>query len=240
MTPAGRRILVVGAHPDDVEFGCGGILLGEVARGSVVSLLVCSCGESGTNGTPAQRAQEARSAADLLGAELAFLDFGGDAHIEPLRVHALTLARHVRAFRPDVLLAPTLTPDQHPDHAVVGALCRDAARLARYGGIAELLDLPAHAIGSVYGYAVTPGAELPSTAGGVAVRVNISGQFTCWVQLMECHRTQLRTRRYVDLQTARARLLGLESGVEYAQALFPADPWLVSSLSELPRAVRLF
>ena len=234
----GRRMLAVGAHPDDVEFGCGGILLGEVARGAVVSLLVCSCGESGTNGTPAERAQEARAAAGLLGAELRFLDFGGDAHMEPSRVHALALARHVRVFRPDVLLAPTPTPDQHPDHAVVGALCRDAARLARYGGVAELFDLPAHAVGGVYGYAVTPGAEPP--AGVTAVRVDVSGQFARWVQLMECHRTQLRTRRYVDLQTARARLLGLESGVEYAQALFPSDPWLVSSLSELPQAVRLF
>ena len=57
---------------------------------------------------------------------------------------------------------------------------------------------------------------------------------------MECHRTQLRTRRYIELQTARARLLGIEAGVEYAQALFPTDDLLVESLTQIPRSVRLF
>ncbi len=57
---------------------------------------------------------------------------------------------------------------------------------------------------------------------------------------MECHQTQLRTRNYIELQTARARLLGLEAGVEYAQALFPGDDFLVESLGDLPPSVRLF
>ena len=49
------RILAVGAHPDDVEFACGGVLLTEAARGSKLFLCVCSRGESGTNGTPDER-----------------------------------------------------------------------------------------------------------------------------------------------------------------------------------------
>ncbi len=57
---------------------------------------------------------------------------------------------------------------------------------------------------------------------------------------MECHQTQLRTRNYIELQTARARLLGLEAGVEYAQALFPTDDFLVETLGDLPPSVRLF
>ncbi|MFN2509733.1 MAG: PIG-L family deacetylase, partial [Chthoniobacterales bacterium] len=48
----GLRILAIGAHPDDIEFGCGGILLGEAARGSEIFLCVCSRGESSSNGTP--------------------------------------------------------------------------------------------------------------------------------------------------------------------------------------------
>ena len=57
---------------------------------------------------------------------------------------------------------------------------------------------------------------------------------------MECHATQLRTRRYVDLQTARARLLGLEAGVDYAQALYPTSDLLIHNLAEFPASVRLF
>lgn len=239
LTPKARaRILAVGAHPDDIEFGCGGVLLAEAARGNKIHLCVCSRGESGSNGTPADREAEARSAAMLLGAKLKFLDLGGDAHIAQSVANALALARCIRSIRPDTLLAPTTSPDQHPDHAAVGWLCADALRLARYGGIAELRDLPPHAVGHYFTFAVTPSAE-PSR-GCAAVHVDVSTYFKAWVHLMECHKTQLRTRDYIELQTARARLLGVQAGVEYAQALFMSDHLLVKTLAELPPAIRLF
>jgi len=232
------RILAVGAHPDDIEFGCGGILLVEAERGTQISMCVCSRGESGSSGTPDEREAEATKAAESLGARLEFLDLGGDSHIEVSVANRLALARCIRATQPHVLLSPVTTPDQHPDHAAVGHLSRDAARLARYGGIAELGEVASHAVIHSFGYAVTPGAEPPGKRG--AIRVDITAQFARWIELMECHRTQLRTRRYIDLQTARARLLGLEAGVEYAQALFSTDDFLVKTLAEIPSAVRLF
>ena len=238
MSKSPLRISTVGAHPDDIEFGCGGILLAEAARGAEIALCVCSRGESGTNGTPDEREAETRKAAQLLGAKLEFLDLGGDCHIDTSPGNAVAIARQIRAMKPNVLLAPVTSPNQHPDHAAVGALCRDAARLARYGGIDELRDSPAHAVDHFFGYAVTPGAEPSSDR--LAIRVDISAHFARWVELMECHQSQLRTRRYVELQTARARVLGIEAGVEYAQALFPTDDLLIESLTDIPRSVRLF
>lgn len=231
------RILAIGAHPDDIEFACGGILLAEAAKGAEIFLCLCSRGESGTNGTPAERETEARCAADLLGAEIEFVDFGGDSHIEFTNVNASALARQIRKVKPDVLLSSVTTGDQHPDHRVVGTLARDAARFARYGGIAELREIEPHSVAHHFEYAVTPGAELRDRA---RIRVDISTQYARWIELMECHRTQLRTRRYIELQTARARLLGVEAGVEYAQALFASDDLLVRSLAEIPASVRLF
>jgi LmbE family N-acetylglucosaminyl deacetylase len=228
------RILAIGAHPDDIEFACGGILLGEAAHGSEIALCICSRGESGTNGTPAEREAEARHAAELLGAKIEFLDLGGDCHIVP---NAFTIARHIRVVRPHALLSSVTSEDQHPDHAIVGKLARDAARFTRYGGIAELRDLEPHSITHHLEYAVTPGAEPRDRA---RIRVDISAQYEKWIALMECHQTQLRTRRYIELQTARARLLGLEAGVEYAQALFARDDLLVRRLDEFPASVRLF
>ncbi len=87
-------------------------------------------------------------------------------------------------------------------------------------------------------YAITPGAE--SGQEQRTIRVDISEYFARWVELMECHQTQLRTRRYIELQTARARLLGLESGVEYAQALYAPDAFLIKNFGELPPSVHLF
>lgn len=232
------RLLAVGAHPDDIEFGCGGILLNEEARGSEISLLVCSRGEAGTNGSPNEREQEARRAAEMLGATIAFLELGGDCHLEISAANGITIAREIRRARADILLTPTSSPGQHPDHIVVSQLCRKAARLARYGGLAELKELAPHTIKQHFEYAITPSAEPPNES--AKIRCDISERFAAWVALMECHKTQLRTRRYVELQTARARLFGVEAGVEYAQALFPTADFLVEGLLELPGSGRLF
>ncbi|MGZ5021922.1 MAG: PIG-L deacetylase family protein [Chthoniobacterales bacterium] len=231
-----ERILAIGAHPDDIEFACGGVLLAEATRGCEIFLCVCSRGESGTNGTPEEREAEARRAADLLGAKIEFLDLGGDAHIESTRQNAFALARRIRSVQPDILLSSVTSADQHPDHHVVGLLARDAVRLARYGGIAELRDLMPHAVAQHLQYAVTPSAD----PRGAKIRIDISAHFTKWIELMECHRTQLRTRNYIELQKARAHLLGVEAGVDYAQALFAPDDFLVESLAEIPGAVRIF
>jgi len=232
------RILAIGAHPDDIEFGCGGVLLAEAARGNKISLYVCSRGEASSNGTPTERKAEARNAAAIIGATVTFLDLGGDSHIATSVENRLTIARCIRTVRPDILLAPTVVSDQHPDHAAVGRLCIDAMRLARYGGLTELRDRPPHAVGHAFAYAVTPSAEPSRDC--AAVHVDISDQFKRWVQMMECHKTQLRTRDYLELQIARARLLGVQAGVEYAQALFMSDHLLVKTLAEIPPAIRLF
>ncbi len=236
MSRKSKRILAIGAHPDDLEFACGGILLAEAASGSEIFLSVCSRGESGTNGRPEEREAEARAAADLLGAKIEFLDLGGDAHIEATRQNAFAIAGQIRLVRPDILLSSVTSAEQHPDHHVVGSLAREAARFARYGGIEELLERASHAVTRHFQYAVTPSAE----PRGVKIRVDISAHFEKWKALMECHRTQLRTRNYIELQTARARLLGVEAGVEYAQAIFLADDLLVKSLDEIPKSSRLF
>lgn len=61
-------LLAFGAHPDDVEFGCGGVVLNETRAGREAHLVVCSRGESGSHGTPKRRIGEARKAGKLLGA----------------------------------------------------------------------------------------------------------------------------------------------------------------------------
>ena len=124
-------LLAFGAHPDDIEFGCGGIVATEARAGRPVHFAVCSRGESGTNGTPAQRTAEAKRAAKLLGATIEFADLGGDAHFEEHSVHVLALAMIIRRVRPGLVLAPSTVDNQHPDHAKLGRMVRDAARLAR-------------------------------------------------------------------------------------------------------------
>src|SRR6185312_14429898 len=89
-------LLAFGAHPDDIEFGCGGVIARETQSGRRAHFIICSRGESGTNGTPAERVQEAGKSASLLGATLEFIDLGGDAHLTHSLAHVLQLAAIIR------------------------------------------------------------------------------------------------------------------------------------------------
>lgn len=238
-TPDRAPLLAFGAHPDDIEFGCGGVVACETGRGSAAHFVVCSRGEAGTNGTPAQRVREARRAAEILGATIEFLDLGGDAHFEIRAAHALKLAAIIRRVRPGVVLAPSVVENQHPDHAKLGRMVRDATRLARYGGLKELRRAPPHAIGQLFFYAVTPDAE-PADLGRVLVDVSDDSVLAKWTAAMAAHASQMRTRNYVELQLARARVNGLRAGREHAIALFPNDALVVDSLATLDRAARRF
>jgi LmbE family N-acetylglucosaminyl deacetylase len=232
-------LLAFGAHPDDIEFGAGGIIAQETRAGRPVHFVVCSRGEAGTNGTPAQRVRETKAAAKILGATVEFLPLDGDARLELKAAHARKLAGIIRRVRPGIVLAPTLEPNQHPDHWRLGTLVRDATRLARYGGLRELKSRPAHAVGQLFFYALSPGSE---PAGTSSLLIDISGPeiVDTWTKSMEAHASQMKTRNYVELQLTRARVRGLDAGVAHAQALWPNDPLVFNSLATLSRGARRF
>lgn len=229
------RILAVGAHPDDVEFGCAPILIQEARAGHAVRILVTSKGEAASSGTPEERAEEARSAARIIGAEIDFLDLGGDCNITATPANAIPIARQIREFRPEVVLAPHPGENQHPDHAAVGKLTRDAARLARYGGFTQLLPLPSHQISSLYFYAITQVFVEPPQ-----LVVDVSKVFAEWQAAIQCHRSQMRTRSYPDLVVSRAKTWGAAIGVDYAAGLWLNDPVRIASLGDLPLSARYF
>jgi LmbE family N-acetylglucosaminyl deacetylase len=238
-SPDHAPLVAFGAHPDDLEFGCGGILARETNNGRPVHLVVCSRGEAGTNGTPAERTKEAEKAAKLLGATLEFVELDGDAHLEIRSTHALKLAAVLRRVRPTLVLSPTTEQNQHPDHWRLGTMVRDATRLARFGGVAELGKLTPHAIGGLFFYALGPGSE-PSSPPPVLIDISAPAIISAWAAAMEAHASQMKTRNYVELQLARARVHGLNAGVAHAQPLWPNDPLVFGSLAPLTHASSKF
>ena len=232
-------LLAVGAHPDDIEFGCGAVVVRETISGRPAHFVVCSRGEAGSHGTPKQRVAEARTAAKRLGATLEFLELDGDAHLEERAGHALKLAHIIRRLRPEMVLAPSVVENQHPDHSRIGKLVRDACRLARYGGLRELRRQPPHAVGHLFFYAVTPEAE-PRDISPVLMDVSSPELISTWTEAMQAHSSQTSARRYVELQLARARLWGMRAGVEHAMALFPNEPLVFDLLAQTGRSARRF
>lgn len=104
------RVLALGAHPDDVELGCGGLL----QRAEECRVLVASAGERG--GDPGVRLAEAHASAAVLGAELIVLRHQ-DTRVDPVVLTA-DVERVLAEFRPALVLV-TPANDPHQDHAAV-------------------------------------------------------------------------------------------------------------------------
>lgn len=118
-------ILAIGAHPDDLELGCGGIIAKLVRQGYNVVLCELTRGELGTRGTKKIRAREAQTAATILGvAERRNLELP-DGNIEVSRNNILKLVTLIRELRPSLLLIP-YGVERHPDHVHTHQLCKEA------------------------------------------------------------------------------------------------------------------
>lgn len=232
------NILAVGAHPDDIEFGCAHALIQEIGKGNRVKLLVLSRGEAGSSGTSESREAEAHAAAKLMGAEIVFIDLGGDCRIEHIPSNAFKIAVEIRSFQPAIVLAPHTEENQHPDHSIAGKLTRDACRFARYAGLDALKgfseESAAHAIAALYYYNITVEFGRPD------IVIDISAVKEKWEAAMACHASQMRTRSYSELRLSAARHLGQSMGVEYAAGFYVNDSVRVEHLSALTLSSRHF
>lgn len=228
------KLLAFGAHPDDVEFGgAAALIIKETQKGNRAKVVVCSLGEAGTNGTPQSRKKESQNAARLIGAEIEFLNLGGDCHIEYKPQNTIKIARVIRQYKPDVVLAQSLTQNQHPDHRNLAFTVRDACRLARYGGLKELKSLPVHKIGALYFYGSS--AEWDKRPDIVIDVTDIHAQ---WEKAMLAHTSQMKTKSYLNLVNTKAAALGASMGVKYAVGLWTNDPIRLENLSDLSLSSR--
>jgi LmbE family N-acetylglucosaminyl deacetylase len=130
MTATPLRIMVIGAHPDDCEFRCGGVAALWAQRGHRVSFVSVTNGQSGHHELGgahlvARRTAEAQAAAAVIGIESRILPIP-DGHLEPRLDYRLMLIRLIRQFQADLVI--THRPnDYHPDHRYTSQLVQDSA-----------------------------------------------------------------------------------------------------------------
>lgn len=227
----GSRILAFGAHPDDIEFGCGAVLLDAKGRGAQIELAILSRGEAGSQGDAATREREARAAAELLDGEIRFLDTDGDTCLRADVASVRLAADLIRSVKPDIVFAPTGHRGQHPDHREASALVRDACRLARYGNTPGLEEAERHAIQLLLFYDIS--SEAVGEGDMVPLLVDVSEQVEAWKRLMRCHASQVKRLDYIELQLSRARALGIRMGVHSATRLYSEGPVLMGSAGDL-------
>ncbi len=175
-----RKILAIGAHPDDVEIGCGGTLLNHKMQGDQVSVLTLSNGEQG--GNPSVRAYEAEHASHVLGASLTLCDLT-DTNISAGNETISTIEKVIAEIKPDLIYTHS-NNDAHQDHRNVHKATMVAGR----------------AVSSIECYQ-SPSATIEFKPSRF---VDISKQMKRKLSLIKCYETQVNKCEYLKSSFIRA------------------------------------
>ncbi|HOZ74982.1 MAG TPA: bacillithiol biosynthesis deacetylase BshB1 [Flavobacterium sp.] len=122
-------ILAFGAHPDDVELGCGGTIAKEIAFGKKVGIVDLTRGELGSRGSAEIRDSEAAAAAEILGVSVRENLNMRDGFFVNDQEHQLAVIRMIRKYQPDIVLCNAID-DRHIDHGKGSKLVSDACFLS--------------------------------------------------------------------------------------------------------------
>lgn len=119
------NILAIGAHPDDIELGCGGLLIKAARQGHNVSMYSLTRGD--VSGDPKQRAQELQRSARFIGAKNLWID-----NFEDTKLNASeSLINHIEYFinkaDPDLIITHS-NGDVHHDHRAIALATVEAGR----------------------------------------------------------------------------------------------------------------
>ena len=219
-------LLVFGPHPDDIEIGLGGTIARHVAEGHVVGLCDLTEGEMGTNGTVAERRDEAAAAARVLGAawreNLRWPD--GDIAATPAAIRSAVDL--IRRHRPRTIAIP-YWDDRHPDHVAASHVLKQAAFKSRLRGYATDADpwSPEWICYYFINDSVTP-----------SFVVDVSAHYERKREALACHRTQfqpegagavatrLSAPTFRQLIESRDAQFGALAGVAWAEGVVVREP----------------
>ena len=195
---AGLSVLAIGAHPDDIELGCGGALLAHVAAGDRVTMLVVTGGENGPG--DAARHVEQERAARMIGARLVW---GGlhDCEVAPNAATVRLIEQVIESTRADLVYVHA-PEDSHQDHRAVAAATLGAARR----------------LSRVLHY------QSPSTLTfNPTVYVDVTAYLSGKVAALSAHASQVELSAMVepDAVVASARHWGSQARIGYAEAFQP-------------------
>jgi LmbE family N-acetylglucosaminyl deacetylase len=213
------KVLAVGAHPDDIELGCGGALLLHAARGDEITMLVMTSGEEGPQ-NERSRIAEQHDAAAKLGATLLW---GGlpDSAISNDRI-AVNIVQDALVTSGAEVVYCHAPQDTHQDHraasAAVLSASRRASRILMYESPTSVTFEP-------------------------AIFIDIGMVVEAKLDLLRAHVSQVLKNGLVDLEAveAQARYYGFRARVRYAEA-FASERflWEIPLGAMVPSASALF
>jgi len=226
-------VISIGAHPDDVEVGTGGVLVKLKEKGHRTGIVYLTRGEMGTGGTAQIRKKEAEEAAGIMGADLLERFDLGDTKIFDTYENRSLVARVLRKYRPTIVLAPhweghTGRRQSHADHVATGRIVLNAANLARLKKFEPRTE--PHEVRAIFHYFI-PFGVAPTFV------IDITDQYDTWLAALKAHRSQFlnpeKTRDYIWSLETMARSFGSLIGAKYGQGFVASSPLNVNDMFAL-------
>jgi LmbE family N-acetylglucosaminyl deacetylase len=119
------KILAIGAHPDDIELGCGGLLIKSARQGHDIYMYTLTHGEA--SGDPKQRISELKHSANIIGAKRLWIDTFEDTHLSICSDLINHIEYFVKRSEADIVLTHSLR-DTHHDHRAIAASTIESGR----------------------------------------------------------------------------------------------------------------
>lgn len=218
-------IFAFGAHPDDVELTCSGLLIKMARKGYATGVVDLTQGELGTRGTPELRKAEAREAAKIMG--LAVRENLGlpDGGITASPEAKCKVVEIIRCYQPEMMVLP-YWEELHPDHQNASRLIFESSFLAGVEKFHPECEGAWRPKKIIY-YLGRPGFEVrPSFI------VDVSDVFEERLRAIRCYKSQLFNEKSEERSTDisakdflehladGARYYGVQIGVEYGEPYF--------------------
>jgi LmbE family N-acetylglucosaminyl deacetylase len=189
------KILAVGAHPDDVELGCGATLARYISEGATATIAIMTDGSRGPTGYDSRR-EESDSAVQHLGARLAWGGWrDGELVADPASIS--WLENIIAEVQPDIVFTHSLS-DSHQDHIASANIVLAAAR-----NLSQVMHF-----------------ETPSTLRfAPTIFCDVNGFVEHKMASLRCHLSQVVGAKRVDLEAveAQARFRGFQSRLRFAE-----------------------
>jgi LmbE family N-acetylglucosaminyl deacetylase len=197
MVLTSKVIIAIGAHPDDIELGCGATICKATEKGQRVIAVYLTKGEK--SGLPEVRMNESIKALSLLGVKEVYFENFVDTQIPDSFEVIDCIEKYVVKFKPDSVFIHSIN-DVHQDHRRIGWLalsaCRNVSKILAY-------ETPR----------VQPGAFKPSYF------IDIEGFIAKKLAALECHETQ-KIKHYLSYEAtvALSSFRGSQMGIKHAES----------------------
>lgn len=234
-------ILAFGAHPDDVELGCGATIAKEISNGKKVGIIDLTQGELGTRGSKEIRYTEASNAAAILGVQVRENLKMRDGFFSNDEAHQLQVIQMIRKYQPEIVLCNAIR-DRHIDHGKGSQLVSDACFLSGLRRIETQMDGQEQSSWrpkAVYHYIqwepITPDFVVPVSKADMDLRTRAIMAYSS--QFFDPNSneptTPIATKNFLDSLTYRLQDLGRLVNSDYAEGFTKERPLAVNRLEDL-------